>query len=177
MWQGMLNGFGAADGSSVYLPRSKTKTYWTMKTGKTFEYFATIATAVLMSCGGGADSAVTTDETTDMNACECLVEMNTALQSVLGDENNTNWSAKQWTQELAKASSACISKTRTPQELSLWSQEQSTCEGYASYKELVGSFRAKMVAAKGEGAEMPRNIKDISEEGAKGLLDELSKQR
>jgi hypothetical protein len=24
---------------------------------------------------------------------------------------------------------------------------------------------------------MPRNIKDISEEGAKGLLDELSKQR
>ena len=72
--------------------------------------------------------------------------------------------AKQWTQE-AKASS------------SVWSQEQSACEGYATYKELVGSFRAKMVAAKGEGTEMPRNIKDISEEGAKGLLDELSKQR
>jgi hypothetical protein len=34
-----------------------------------------------------------------------------------------------------------------------------------------------MVAVKGEGTEMPRNIKDISEEGAKGLLDELSKQR
>ena len=148
-----------------------------MKTGTTFGFFATIATAVLMSCGGGADSAVTTDETADMNACECLVEMNAALQSVLGDENNANWTAKQWTQELAKASSACISKTRTPQELSVWSQEQSACEGYATYKELVGSFRVKMVAAKGEGTEMPRNIKDISDEGAKGLLDELSKQR
>ena len=64
-----------------------------------------------------------------------------------------------------------------PQELSVWSQEQSACEGYATYKELVGSFRAKMVAAKGNGTEMPENIKDISEEGAKGLLDELSKQR
>ena len=129
-----------------------------------------------MSCGGGADSAVTTDETADLNACDCLVEMNTALQSVLGNENNANWSAKQWTQELAKASSSCMSKTRTPHELSAWSQEQSACPGYATYKELVGSFRAKMVAAKGEGSEMPKNIKDISEEGAKGLLDELSKQ-
>ena len=156
---------------------AKRKTYGTMKTGTTFGFIATIATALLMSCGGGADSAVTTDETADMNACECLVEMNAALQSVLGDENNTNWSAKQWTQELAKASSTCMSKTRTPQELSVWSQEQSACEGYATYKELVGSFRAKMVAAKGEGTEMPGNIKDISEEGAKGLLDELSKQR
>ena len=148
-----------------------------MKTGTTFGYFATIAVAALMSCGGGADSAVTTDETADLNACECLVEMNTALQSVLGNENNASWSAKQWTQELAKASSSCMSKTRTPQELSAWSQEQSACEGYATYKELVGSFRAKMVAAKGNGTEMPENIKDISEEGAKGLLDELSKQR
>lgn len=112
-----------------------------------------------------------------MNACECLVEMNAALQSVLGNENNSNWSAKQWTQELAKASSSCMAKTRTPQELSAWSQEQSECEGYATYTELVGSFRAKMVAAKGNGSEMPKNIKDISEEGAKGLLDELSKQR
>ena len=111
-----------------------------------------------MSCGGGADSAVTTDETADLNACDCLVEMNTALQSVLGNENNASWSAKQWTQELAKASSSCMSKTRTPQELSAWSQEQSACEGYATYKELVGSFRAKMVAAKGNGTEMPENI-------------------
>ena len=148
-----------------------------MKTGTTFGFFATIAVAALMSCGGGADSAVTTDETADLNACDCLVEMNTALQSVLGNENNASWSAKQWTQELAKSSSSCMSKTRTPQELSAWSREQSACEGYATYKELVGSFRAKMVAAKGNGTEMPENIKDISEEGAKGLLDELSKQR
>jgi hypothetical protein len=34
-----------------------------------------------------------------------------------------------------------------------------------------------MVAAKGAGQEMPQNIRDISEEGAKGLLDQLSKQR
>ena len=148
-----------------------------MKTGTTFGFFATIAVAALMSCGGGADSAVTTDETADLNACDCLVEMNTALQSVLGNENNASWSAKQWTQELAKASSSCMSKTRTPQELSAWSHVQSACEGYATYKELVGSFRAKMVAAKGSGTEMPENIRDISEEGAKGLLDELSKQR
>lgn len=148
-----------------------------MNTGTTFGFFATIAAAVLMSCGGGADSAVTTDETADLNACDCLVEMNAALQSILGNENNASWSAKQWTQELAKASSSCMTMTRTPQELSAWSQEQSTCEGYANYKELVGSFRAKMVAAKGNGSDMPKDIKDISEEGAKGLLDELSKQR
>ena len=61
-----------------------------------------------MSCGGGADSAVTTDETADLNARDCLVEMNTALQSVLGNENNASWSAKQWTQELAKASSSLL---------------------------------------------------------------------
>jgi len=148
-----------------------------MKTGTTFGFFATIAVAVLMSCGGGADSAVTLDEKADLNACDCLVEMNAALESILGNEDSGSWTAKQWTDELAKASSPCMSKTRTPQELSTWSQEQSTCSGYAAYKELVNSFRAKMVAAKGQGTKMPRNIKDISEQGAKGLLDELSKQR
>lgn len=148
-----------------------------MNAGTTFGFFATLAASALMSCGGGADSAVTTDETADLNACECLVEMNGALQSVLGNESNGAWTAKQWTQELAKASSTCMSKTRTPQELSAWSQAQSECEGYAEYKQLVGSFRAKMLAAKGDGQPLPGNIKDISEEGAKGLLDELSKQR
>lgn len=148
-----------------------------MKTGTTFVFFATVAATVLMSCGGGADSAVTTDETADLNACDCLVEMNAALQLVLDNENNASWNAKQWTQELANVSSSCMSRTRSPQELSAWSQEQSTCPGYENYKELVGSFRANMVAAKGNGSDMPQNIKDISEDGAKGLLDELSKQR
>ena len=75
-----------------------------MNTGTTFGCFATIATAVLMSCGGGADSAVTTDETADMSACECLVEMNAALQSVLGDENNATLRAfcrVEWDESLA----------------------------------------------------------------------------
>lgn len=148
-----------------------------MKTGTTFGFLATLGATALMSCGGGADSAVTTDETANMSACECLVEMNGALQSVLGNEGNAAWTAKQWTQELAKASSSCMSKNRTPQELSAWSQEQSACPDYAQYKELVASFREKMVAAKGDGTELPKNIKDISETGAKGLLDELSKQR
>lgn len=148
-----------------------------MNKGTTFGIFATLAATALMSCGGGADTAVTTDETADLNACECLVEMNSALQAVSGKEGNAAWSAKQWTQELAKASSTCMSMTRTPQELSAWSQAQSECEGYAQYKELVGAFRAKMVAAKGDGQPLPGNIRDISEEGAKGLLDELSKQR
>ena len=80
-----------------------------------------------------------------------------------------------WTQELAKSLFERAWPRQEPQ--SCVRQEQSACEGYAAYKELVGSFRAKMVAAKGNGTEMPKNIKDISEEGAKGLLDELSKQR
>ncbi|HBP46137.1 MAG TPA: hypothetical protein DD635_09545 [Flavobacteriales bacterium] len=149
----------------------------TMKTGETFGYFATMCAVLLMSCSGGADSAGTMDETAGLNACECLIEMNSALKLVLGDENNDSWSAKQWTEELAKTTSSCMTAARTPQELSAWSKEQSTCPGYSVYTELVGSFRAKMISAKGEGTDMPKNIKDISEEGAKGLLDELSKQR
>ena len=148
-----------------------------MNTGYTFGVFAILIGGVFSGCGGGSDAAVTTDEGANLGACECLVEMNGALQGLLSNENNTTWTAKQWTEELGKASSPCMSQTRTPQELSAWSLEQSECDTYAAYKELVGAFRSKMVAAKGEGQSMPQNIRDISEEGAKGLLDQLSKQR
>jgi hypothetical protein len=148
-----------------------------MKTSSTLGFFTILFGGFLFGCGGGSDAAVTTDTAADVNACDCLVEMNSTLSGLLTNEANATWTAKQWTEELAKASSPCMSKTRTPQELSAWSQEQTTCETYEEYKSLVGTFRAKMVAAKGAGQEMPQNIRDISEEGAKGLLDQLSKQR
>ena len=148
-----------------------------MNTDYSFGFFAILIGGVLSGCGGGSDTAVITNESADLGACDCLVEMSGALQEVISNENNATWTAKQWTEELGKASSPCMSKSRTPQELSVWSQEQSTCESHAAYKELVETFRTKMVAAKGDGQSMPQNIRDISEEGAKGLLDELSKQR
>lgn len=148
-----------------------------MNTRSTFGFFTILFGGLLFGCGGGSDAAVTTDAGAEVSACDCLVEMNGTLKGLLSNEANATWTAKEWTEELAKTSSPCMMKPRTPQELSAWSQEQSGCDTYAEYKGLVDEFRTRMVAAKGEGQPMPQNIRDISEQGAKGLLDELSKQR
>lgn len=132
----------------------------------------------LNGCGAGSDSAGTAERgQTEVSACDCLSEMSASLQGILNNEGNKDWTAKDWSDQLAKVSAPCATTERTPQELSKWSQEQSTCEGYEAYRQLVDDFRTRLVAAKGEGQNMPQNIRNISEEGAKGLLDQLSKQR
>lgn len=129
-------------------------------------------------CGAGSDSAGTADrEQSEVSACDCLLQMTASLQEILNNEGNKDWSAKDWSDQLAKVSAPCATADRSPQELSKWSQDQSVCEGYEAYRQLVDDFRSRLVAAQGEGQNMPQDIRKISEEGAKGLLDQLSKQR
>jgi len=132
--------------------------------------------AAWMGCGAGSESAETATASSDADACACLAEMKSSLEGILQDDHS-DWTAKQWTQSLSKSTAPCMRKERTPEELSAWSQAQSACDDYAAYKELVSSFRTKLTAAVQDSKQLPQNIKDMTSDGAKGLLDQLSKQR
>jgi hypothetical protein len=131
---------------------------------------------LLLSCGAGSESAETVTDATNEDACACLVEMKASLEGILTEEH-AEWSAKQWTESLSKATAPCMRKERAPEELSAWSQAQAGCEDYAAYKTLVTTFREKLTAAVQDSKNMPQDIKELTSDGAKGLLDQLSKQR
>jgi hypothetical protein len=129
-----------------------------------------------IGCGAGSESAETATEVANEDACACLIEMKSSLEGILAEEH-TDWTAKEWTQSLTKSTAPCMRAKRTPEELSAWSQAQSVCEDFDAYKNLVGAFRAKLTAAVQDSKKMPQDIKDLTSDGAKGLLDQLSKQR
>jgi len=132
--------------------------------------------AAWMGCGAGSESAETASEAKTADACACLADMKTSLESILS-EDHAEWTAKQWTQSLSKATAPCMRQERTPEELSAWSQAQSECNDYAEYKGLVTAFKTKLTAAVQDSKKMPQDIEKLTSDGAKGLLDQLSKQR
>jgi|TARA_B100001093_G_scaffold446196_1_gene450333 tRNA A37 methylthiotransferase MiaB len=131
---------------------------------------------LLLGCGAGSESAETATNAANEDACACLAEMKASLEGILAEEH-AEWTAKQWTESLTKATAPCMRKERTPEELSAWSQAQAGCEDYAAYKALVTTFRGKLAAAVQDSKNMPQDIKELTSDGAKGLLDQLSKQR
>ena len=131
---------------------------------------------LLLGCGAGSESAETVTDAANEDACACLAEMKASLEGILAEEH-AEWTAKQWTESLTKATAPCMRKERTPEELSAWSQAQARCEDFAAYKALVTTFRGKLAAAVQDSKNMPQDIKELASDGAKGLLDQLSKQR
>lgn len=146
-------------------------------------FFGIICIFGLTSCGGGSDTAVTTNTESEgidvSGACDCLVEMNAALTGLIQNEDKVNWTDLQWTQKLGEVTSPCMTQaqSRTPEEIKAWTQAQETCDVYADFIELKSQFMIEMNQAKGEAKKMPQNILELSENGAKGLLDSLSNQR
>ena len=139
-------------------------------------FFVACCAIFLFSCGAGTETTGASVLTLDQDACGCLVEMNAAFEGLISDENNATWTAKEWTDAVTQKTSPCMVIQRTPEELSAWSAEQSQCEEYAQYSSLVAVFRERLIAARVSQREVPQDIRDLSEGGAKGLLDQLSKR-
>jgi hypothetical protein len=139
-------------------------------------FFVACCAIFLFSCGAGTETTGASVLTSDQDACGCLVEMNAAFEGLISDENNATWTAKEWTDAVTQKTSPCMVIERTPEELSAWSAEQSQCEEYAQYSSLVSVFRERLIAARVNQREVPQDIRDLSEGGAKGLLDQLSKR-
>lgn len=129
-----------------------------------------------MGCGAGSESAETVSDASTPDACSCLADMKSSLESILS-EDHAEWTAKQWTQSLSKATAPCMRQERSPEALSAWSQAQSRCADYDEYKGLVTAFKTKLTAAVQDSKKMPQDIEKLTSDGAKGLLDQLSKQR
>jgi|TARA_B100000768_G_scaffold180525_2_gene200765 hypothetical protein len=132
--------------------------------------------AAFVGCGAGSESSETAIAPSSVDACDCLAEMKSSLAGILA-EDHADWTAKQWTESLSKGTATCMRQERTPEELSAWSAAQAACSDFAEYKDLVSSFRVKLTAAVQDSKQMPQDIKELTSDGAKGLLDQLSKQR
>tara|TARA_B110000503_G_scaffold124976_1_gene192062 strand:- start:9012 stop:9458 length:447 start_codon:yes stop_codon:yes gene_type:complete len=133
------------------------------------------AALLLISCGAGTESTGATSDTASPTACECLVEMNASLSTLMSDEQSNKKSVQEWTQALTQNTSPCMLVQRTPVELNAWSKAQSECPEFQAYNELVTKFREQLAAVREATREVPQSINQISNGGAKGLLDQLSK--
>ena len=139
-------------------------------------FFVACCAIFLFSCGAGTETTGASVLTSDQAACGCLVEMNAAFEGLISDAQNVDRTVEEWTHELTQQTSPCMVAERTPEEVSAWSAEQAQCEEYAQYVTLVGLFREQLIAARAKQREVPQDIRELSEGGAKGLLDQLSKR-
>ncbi len=145
-----------------------------MKNARTF-LTALSASILLISCGSGTESTGATSASSDQDACSCLVEMNSSLTELMSSDQSSDWTVQDWTQALTENTSACMLVERTPEELNAWSKAQLACDEFAAYTTLVGQFREQLIAVREATREMPTNMNEITDGGAKGLLDQLSK--
>ena len=145
-----------------------------MKNARTF-LTALSASMLLISCGAGTESTGAASASLDQDACSCLVEMNASLTELMSAEQSSDWTVQDWTQALTENTSACMLVERTPEELNAWSKAQLACDEFAAYSTLVGQFREQLIAVREATREMPTNMNEITEGGAKGLLDQLGK--
>ncbi|MDE0979381.1 MAG: hypothetical protein OSA78_05245 [Flavobacteriales bacterium] len=145
-----------------------------MKNARTF-LTALSASMLLISCGAGTESTGATSATLSQDPCSCLIEMNASLTELMSVEQSIDWTVQDWTKALSEKTSACMLVERTPEELNAWSKAQLTCDEFAAYTALVGQFREQLIAVRDATREMPTSINEITEGGAKGLLDQLSK--
>tara|TARA_B110000503_G_scaffold60549_1_gene96141 strand:+ start:438 stop:986 length:549 start_codon:yes stop_codon:yes gene_type:complete len=133
------------------------------------------AALLLMSCGAGTESTGATSAASDQSPCDCLVEMNASLTALMADEQSAERTVLEWTQALSEKTSPCMLVKRTPEELSAWSKAQSACPEFQAYSDLVTQFREQLVAVREATREIPQSMNQISNGGAKELLDQLSK--
>jgi len=133
------------------------------------------ATILLISCGAGTESTGATSDLSEQSPCACLSEMNASLSGLMSDDQSGAMTVGQWTKALSENTSPCMLVERTPEELNVWSAAQSECPEFQAYNALVTQFREQISAAREASREMPQSMNEISNGGAKELLDELSK--
>ena len=160
--------------SAIFVAMFNEKIQLQMKNARTF-LTALSASMLLMSCGNGTESTGAASASLDQDACSCLVEMNASLTELMSAEQSSDWTVQDWTQALTENTSACMLVERTPEELNAWSKAQLACDEFAAYTTLVGQFREQLIAVREATREMPTNMNEITDGGAKGLLDQLSK--
>lgn len=137
---------------------------------------AASAAVFLVACGAGTETTGAADASESLDACACLDGMAISLRELIEDPSHASWSAAQWSEGLAKNTSPCMTVERTAEELNVWYAAQKECSSAKAYASLLTDIREKLSVISGTQREQPQDIRELSENGAKGLLDQLSKQ-